>query len=66
MFFFMKELKGAILSQNHMRSQVVGEGSRAPSIEMPPMTKFDKKALFLYFQFLLASLRTTVLAYNSN
>ena len=36
MFFFMKELKGAILSQNHRRSQ---GGSRGPSIEMPPMTK---------------------------
>ena len=39
MFFFMKELKGAILSQNHMQSQGVAEGARAPSFEMPPMTK---------------------------
>ena len=32
----MKELKGAILSQNDRRSQGV---TRAPSIEMPPLTK---------------------------
>ena len=38
----------------------VAQEARAPSIEMPPMTKFDKKVLFLYFQFLLASLRTAV------
>ena len=62
----MKELRGAILSQNHWRSQGVVEGTRAPSIKMPPMEKFVKKALFLHFQFLLASLRTTVHAYNSN
>ena len=44
----MQELKGAILSQNHWRSQggdPLTQGARAPSIEMPPMTKFDKKAL---------------------
>ena len=29
-FFFMKELKGAILSQNHRRSQGGGPGGRAP------------------------------------
>ena len=39
MFFFMEELKGAILSQNQRRSQGVAQGARAPSIEMPPMTK---------------------------
>ena len=44
----------------------VAQGARAPSIEMPPLQIFDKKALFLHFQFLLASLRTTVHAYNSN
>ena len=60
MFFFMKEPKGAILSQNHRRSQ----GARGLSIEIPPMT--IKKALFLHFQFFLASLRTTVHAYNIN
>ena len=38
MFFLMKELiMGAILSQNHWRSQVVTEGTRAPLITMPPM-----------------------------
>ena len=63
----MKELIGeAILSQNRWRSQGVAEGTRAPLIKMPPMTKFVKKTLFLYFQFLLASLllqytRTTVI-----
>ena len=36
--FFLKEFKGAILSQNRRRAR--GEpGTRAPSIEMPPMTK---------------------------
>ena len=76
MSFFMKEFKGAILSQNHGRSQRGGQlrlkcqGSgqlklkkaRAPSTEMPPMKKIhEKKTLFLYFQFVLASLRTTVI-----
>ena len=64
--FFMKELRGAILSQNHWRSLGVAEGTRAPSMKMPPMTKICQKTLFLHFQFLLASLRTTVHAYNSN
>ena len=62
----MKELKGAILSQNHKRIQGGGPGARAPSIETPPMTKFNKKALFLHFHFFLASLRTALLAYNCN
>ena len=67
MFFFMKELiRGAILSQNHWRSQGVAEGTRAPLIKMLPMTKICQKTLFLLFQFLLASLRTSVHAYNSN
>ena len=35
----MKELKGAILSQNNRRSQGVAQGPRAPSIQMPQMTK---------------------------
>ena len=39
MFFFMKELKGAILSQNHWRTQGGGPGGPGPLIEMPPMTK---------------------------
>ena len=57
----MKELiRGAILSQNHWRSQGVAEGTRVPLIKMPPMTKICQKNLFLYFQFLLASLRTSV------
>ena len=37
--FFMKELKVAILSQNHRRSQGLAQGARAPSNEMPPMSK---------------------------
>ena len=37
--FFMKGIMGAILSQNHKRSQGGGPGARAPSIEMSPMTK---------------------------
>ena len=36
----MKELiRGAILSQNHWRSQGVAHETRAPLIKMPPMTK---------------------------
>ena len=42
----MKELiRGAILSQNHWRSQGVAEGIRAPLIKMPPMTKICQKIL---------------------
>ena len=33
------QLKGAILSQNHWQSQGVAQGDRAPSIKMPPMTQ---------------------------
>ena len=46
----MKELKGAILSQNHRRSQGGGGGggvalvTRAPLIEMTPMTKIWQKS----------------------
>ena len=47
--FFMKELKGAILAQNHRRSQGVAQGTRAPSIEMPPMTKACQKSLVSSF-----------------
>ena len=35
----MKELKGAILFQNHRRSWGVAQETRAPSIQTPPMTK---------------------------
>ena len=42
----MKELiRGAILSQNHWRSQGVAEGTRALLIKMPPMTKICQKSL---------------------
>ena len=57
----MKELRRAILSQNHRRSQRVAKGTRAPLIKMPLMTKICQKALFRHFLFFLASLRTTLI-----
>ena len=64
----MKKRKGAILSQNHRRSQGGGPGCPVPlnrnATNDTNLTK--KKVLFLHFQFLLASLRTTVHAYTSN
>ena len=45
----MKELRGVILSQNHWRSQGVAEGTRAPLIKMPPMTKICQKSLVSSF-----------------
>ena len=46
----MKELiRGAILSQNHWRSQGMAEGIRAPLIKMPPMTKICQKSLVSSF-----------------
>ena len=63
----MKELKGAILSQNHRRSQGGGPGGPGPLKQNATNdTNLTKKVLFFHFQFLLASLRTTVLAHNSN
>ena len=63
----MKELKGAILSQNHRRSHGGGPGGPGPLNRNAANDKnLIKKALFLLFQFLLASLRKTVHAYNSN
>ena len=63
----MKERKGAILSQNHRRSQGGGPGGRGPLNQNATNdANLTKKVLFLHFQFLLASLRTTVHAYNSN
>ena len=56
----MKELNGAILSQNHWRSQGVAEGTRAPSIKMPKMAKICQKSLVLSF-----SVSVNILAYNS-
>ena len=42
-------------------------GLATPPNEMLPMIKMSqKRLLFLQFQFLLASLRTTVQTYNSN
>ena len=62
----MKELRRAILSQNHWRSVGVAEGTRHPQSKCRQWQKVVKKALFRHFQFLLASLRTTVPAYKSN
>ena len=45
----MKELWGAILSQNHWRSQGVAEEIRAPAIKMPPMAKIYQKSLVSSF-----------------
>ena len=61
--FFMKEIKGAIVSQNHRRSQGGGwpKGPRPPQPKCQQRQKFGKKALFFYFQFVLVSLRTTVI-----
>ena len=52
----MQELKGAILSQNHRRSQ----GARAPLIEMPPITKIRQKSFVLF-----VSVSFGIFAYNS-
>ena len=63
----MKELKGAILSQNHRRSQGGGPGGPGPlNRNATNDTNLTKKVLFLHFQFLVASLRRTVHAHNSN
>ena len=46
----MKELiRGAILSQNHRRSQGLAEGTRAPLIKMPSMTNICQKSLVSSF-----------------
>ena len=45
----MKELKGAILSPNYRLTQGVDQGTRAPSIEMQPMTKVRQKKLVSSF-----------------
>ena len=63
----MKELKGTILSQNHGRSQGSDSGGPGPLNRNATNDKnLTKKTLVLHFQFLLASLRTTVHAHNSN
>ena len=56
----MKELMGAILSQNHRRRQGVAQGARAPTIEIPPTTKVCQKSLVSSF-----SVSFSILAYNS-
>ena len=70
--FFIKKLKGAILSQNHRRSQRSGpegwpSGARDPSFEMPPMTQIWQKNLVSSFSVSFSIFAyTTVHAYNSN
>ena len=55
---FMKKLvRGAILSQNHCRSQGVAEGTRALLIKMPPMTKICQKRLVSSFSVSFSILR---------
>ena len=49
LLFFMKELMGTILFQNHRRNQGVAQGARAPLTEMPPMTKIWQKSLVSSF-----------------
>ena len=57
----MKELiRGAILSQNHWRRQELTEGTRAPLIKMPPMTKICQKSFISSF-----SISFGIFAYNS-
>ena len=63
----MKELKGAILSQNFRRSQI--GGPRDPGSLNRNATNdknLTKRPYFVVFSFFLPSLRTTVHAYNSN
>ena len=63
----MKELKSAILSQNYRRSQGGGPGGPGPLNQNATNSKnLTKKPLFCHFQLFLASLLTTVHAYNSN
>ena len=61
----MKELREAILSQIIGVARGWPRGPEPPQSKCHQWQKFVKKALFLYYQFLLASLRTTVHAYNS-
>ena len=52
MLFFMKELKGAILSQNHWRSQVGGPESPGPVNRNATIDKnLTKKFFFFIFGF---------------
>ena len=60
MFFFMKELKGAILSQNRRRSQVDGPGGPGPFNRNAKMTKIWQKSLVSSF-----SVSFSFFAYNS-
>ena len=50
---------------HYRRSQGGGaRGPELPPIEMSPMIKGDKNALFFQFQFLFATLHTTVIHNN--
>ena len=64
----MTELEGAILSQNHRRSQGVARGARALSIEMPPMTKIwqnSRVSSFSVFFSIFAYTSTRVQQYST-
>ena len=66
MFFFVKERKGAILSQNHRRSQGGGPGGQGAFNRNAINDKNLEKKLVSSFSVFLASLPTTEHAYNSN
>ena len=63
--FFMKELKGVILSQNHMRIQGGGSGCLGPLNRNATNNKRVTKKPCFSFSVFLVSLRATVHAYNS-
>ena len=44
-----QRIRGAILSQNHWRSQGVADGTRTSLIKMPPMTKICQNSLVSLF-----------------
>ena len=58
--FFMKELKGAILSQNHGRSQAGGPGGPGPLNRNATNGKIEQKSLVSPF-----SVSFSIFAYNS-
>ena len=66
-FFLWKNFRARCYLKIIGVARRVAQGARIPSIEMQPMTTiWQKFSLFLDFQFLLASLRTTVNSHNSN
>ena len=59
-FFFCKNLRARSYLKIIGEARGVAQGARAPSIEMPPMTQFDKKSLVSSF-----SVSFSIFAYNS-